>query len=68
MGLCHTGTNAAWIVGPLLGGFSYSAISPSTPFVAGAFAAVAAVALIVAFPPLTQAATATAVEGVRRNA
>lgn len=67
MGLCHTGTNAAWIVGPLLGGFTFSAIAPSAPFISGTLAAIAAAALIIAFPPIVQPAASTA-EGVRRNA
>lgn len=69
MGLCHTGTNAAWIVGPIFGGFAYAAIDPSAPFIFGTAAAVLAVVLILAFPPLRSVtAPPPTVEGARPHA
>jgi MFS family permease len=67
MGLCHTGINAAWITGPMLGGFFYAALSPSAPFLTGMAAALLAAGLIIAYPPARGAAQA-AIESVRRNA
>jgi MFS family permease len=68
MGLCHTGTNAAWIVGPMLGGFAYAAWSPSAPFLIGLVAAFVAAGLFVVFPLSRAIDRATAAEGVQRNA
>ncbi len=67
MGLCHTGINAAWIAGPMLGGFLYAAASPSTPFLVGMAAAFFAAILIVAFRPARSMPQATP-ENVRPNA
>ncbi len=67
MGLCHTGINAAWIAGPMLGGFLYAAMSPSAPFLVGMAAAFFAAILILAFPPARNAPQPTP-ESVRPNA
>jgi len=68
MGLCHTGTNAAWIIGPLMGGFTYAAVSPAAPFVIGALAALAAAILFVLFPLPIELRKQSSVDGARRNA
>lgn len=67
MGLCHTGINAAWIGGPMLGGFLYAATTPSVPFLVGMAAALLAAILILAFPPARSAPQPTT-EGVHPNA
>jgi MFS family permease len=67
MGLCHTGTNAAWIVGPLLGGLVFQTISPSAPFVVGVTAALIATALVVLLP-LTTARSSPESREARGNA
>jgi predicted MFS family arabinose efflux permease len=67
MGLCHTGTNAAWIVGPLLGGLVFQTVSPSAPFVVGVTAALIATTLVVLLP-LTRARSSSASREARGNA
>lgn len=67
MGLCHTGINAAWIAGPMLGGFLYAATTPSVPFLVGMAAALFAAILIIAFPPARRAPQPTT-EGAHPNA
>ena len=67
MGLCHTGINAAWIAGPMMGGFLYAATSPSVPFLVGMAAALLAAILIVSFPP-ARSAPQPKTEGAHPNA
>jgi MFS transporter, DHA1 family, tetracycline resistance protein len=67
MGLCHTGTNFAWILGPLLGGFVFQVISPSAPFLVGVAAALFATGLLILLP-LTRAKAQSASREVRHNA
>ncbi|MEX0807436.1 MAG: MFS transporter [Dongiaceae bacterium] len=66
MGLCHTGTNAAWIVGPLLGGFVFQVISPSAPFLVGVAAAIIATGLLILLP-LTRSDSSTPVSSEARG-
>jgi len=67
MGLCHTGINAAWIAGPMMGGFLYAATTPSVPFLVGMAAALFAAILILSFPPARRAPKPTT-EGAHPNA
>ena len=67
MGLCHTGINAAWIAGPMMGGFLYAATTPSVPFLVGMVAALLAAILILSFPPARRAPQPTT-EGAHPNA
>jgi|GEM_PF-2038535 len=66
MGLCHTGTNAAWIIGPLLGGFVFQVFSPSAPFLVGVAAAIIATGLVILLP-LTRSDPSTPVSSEARG-
>ncbi|MEX2295810.1 MAG: MFS transporter [Dongiaceae bacterium] len=68
MGLCHTGTNAAWIIGPLLGGFVFQVISPSAPFLVGVAAAIIATGLVILLPLMRSDSSTPVSSEARGNA